>query len=64
MEDRRKSKAPKKSEPKVGIGAHLAGLAFKAATPLLIKNALHLFKAWQATHPRPGYPAGADAAQI
>jgi hypothetical protein len=64
MGDHLKSKSARKSEPKVGIGAHLAGLAFKAATPLLIKNALHLFKSWQATHPRPGYPAGADAAQI
>jgi hypothetical protein len=49
------------SVPKASIGAHLAGLAFKAATPVLIKNALHLFKAWQATHPRPG---SAEAAQI
>jgi hypothetical protein len=64
MEDRRNSKAPKKSEPKVGIGAHLAGLVFKAATPLLIKNALHLFHAWQGTHPRAGSPVGSDAAQI
>jgi hypothetical protein len=64
IEDRRKSKYDKGAEPKVTLGAHLAGLAFKAATPLLIKNALHFFNAWQASHPRAGSPAGADAAQI
>jgi hypothetical protein len=61
IEDRRKRRDPKGSEPKVSLGAHLAGLAFKAAAPLFIKNAMHLWQTWQATHPRPG---AAEAAEI
>jgi hypothetical protein len=61
MEDHHQRKDHNGSEPKVGIGAHLAGLAFKAAAPLFIKNALHFWQTWQATHPRRD---AAEAAQI
>jgi hypothetical protein len=64
IEDRRTRQSHNGSEPKVTLGAHLAGLAFKAVTPVLIKNALQFLHAWQASHPRPGAPAGANAAQI
>ncbi|MEZ0274302.1 MAG: hypothetical protein ACAH88_05310 [Roseimicrobium sp.] len=55
----RKNLKQAKKPPKVGAGAYLAGLAMKAATPLLMKEGLRLWQTFEKARQNPSSsPAG------